>query len=41
MSHHEKVVCKECKKTISTCRCSAPKTEITYDICEDCKGKEK
>ena len=39
-SHHcDKNICPSCG-CVSTCRCSAPKTNITSNLCYTCKGKE-
>ena len=37
--HHNKNICPKCQG-VTTCRCSAPKTNITHDLCWTCSGKK-
>lgn len=34
--HHNKNVCPQCEG-ITTCRCPAPKTNVTHNLCFECK----
>ena len=37
LTGHGKIVCKECGKVISQCRCIDCDKTITESICEECK----
>jgi len=38
MTHgHSTTICKECKKTMNTCRCMAKDKTIIYETCDACK----
>ena len=39
MSGHGKVICSECRSIISQCRCMEDHKNITYEVCDKCKGK--
>lgn len=34
---HRTIKCKECDKTINTCRCMAKDKTIIYETCDACK----
>lgn len=40
MSHFIKK-CKICLKTITQCRCPDKNKTVEWDICEECKNKDK
>jgi hypothetical protein len=39
MAEHYKVLCKECTKLMSQCRCPDQNKKIHYETCDDCKNK--
>ena len=34
---HHRIVCKECEKIISTCRCMSKDKTTIYETCDACK----
>ena len=38
---HGKIVCKSCDKLMAQCRCVEGHKQVSYSLCEDCKGKNK
>jgi hypothetical protein len=38
---HFKIICKECDKIISQCRCPSQDKKVIYSVCVDCNYKKK
>lgn len=41
LNGHGRVICRECKKTIISCKCPMCTKTTHYDVCDDCEGKER